>query len=214
MAILVTGAAGFIGFHVARRLLAAGHAVVAIDEINEYYDPQLKRDRLAALRAEGGDFRFHQIDFADDAALEATLAGVEIDAIAHLGAQPGVRYSIDNPRAYVRANLAGHLNILELARARRVRHMVYASSSSVYGERAKQPSSLTDPVDHPISLYAATKKADELMSETYAHLYRIPQTGCVSSPSTARGAARTWRCGSSPPRSWKAARSSCTTAAT
>ncbi len=177
MAILVTGAAGFIGFHVARRLLAAGESVIGIDEINAYYDPQLKRDRLAALEKLGGDFTFYRLDFADDTALEGALADHEIDGVAHLGAQPGVRYSIDHPRAYLRANLAGHLNILELARARKVHHMVYASSSSVYGERAKQPSSLTDRVDHPISLYAATKKADELMSETYAHLYRIPQTG-------------------------------------
>lgn len=177
MAILVTGTAGFIGFHVARRLLAAGESVIGIDEINAYYDPQLKHDRLAVLEAEGGDFTFCQLDFADENVLEGALAHHEIDAIAHLGAQPGVRYSIDHPRAYLRANLAGHLNILELARARKVRHLVYASSSSVYGERAQQPSSLTDRVDHPISLYAATKKADELMSETYAHLYRIPQTG-------------------------------------
>ena len=177
MAILVTGAAGFIGFHVARRLLEAGQSVIGIDEINAYYDPRLKRDRLAALDKAGGDFTIYQLDFADEHALETALASQDIDAIVHLGAQPGVRYSIDNPRAYLRANLAGHLNILELARARRVRHLVYASSSSVYGERAAQPSSLTDRVDHPISLYAATKKADELMSETYAHLYRIPQTG-------------------------------------
>ncbi len=177
MAILVTGTAGFIGYHVARRLLTAGKSVIGIDEINAYYDPQLKRDRLAALRELGGDFTFHQLDFANEEALETALAGADIDRIVHLGAQAGVRYSIDNPRAYVRANLAGHLNILELARARKVAHLVYASSSSVYGARAKQPSSLSDRVDHPISLYAATKKADELMSETYAHLYRIPQTG-------------------------------------
>ena len=177
MAILVTGAAGFIGYHVARRLLTAGESVIGIDELNAYYDPQLKRDRLAALRELGEDFIFHQLDFADEESLESALAGTDIDRIVHLGAQAGVRYSIDNPRAYVRANLAGHLNILELARARKVGHLVYASSSSVYGARAKQPSSLGDRVDHPISLYAATKKADELMSETYAHLYRIPQTG-------------------------------------
>ena len=147
MAILVTGAAGFIGYHVARRLLTAGESVIGIDELNAYYDPQLKRDRLAALRELGGDFIFHQLDFADEESLESTLAGTDIDRIVHLGAQAGVRYSIDNPRAYVRANLAGHLNILELARARKVGHLVYASSSSVYGARAKQPSSLGDRVD-------------------------------------------------------------------
>ncbi len=177
MTILVTGAAGFIGFHVTKRLLAKGEAVVGIDEINAYYDPNLKRDRLAELNAASGDFTFHQLDFANEHALDSALAHHNIHSIVHLGAQPGVRYSIDNPRAYLRANLAGHLNVLELARARKVHHLIYASSSSVYGERAKQPSSLTDRVDHPISLYAATKKADELMSETYAHLYRIPQTG-------------------------------------
>lgn len=177
MAILVTGAAGFIGFHVARRLVAAGESVIGIDECNDYYDPQLKRDRLAMLTDQGGDFAFHQLDFADETALDAALGGTAIDRIVHLGAQPGVRYSIDHPRAYVRSNLAGHLNLLELGRERQVSHMVYASSSSVYGDRAAAPSRVEDRVDHPISLYAATKKADELMSETYAHLYRLPQTG-------------------------------------
>jgi len=177
MAILVTGAAGFIGYHVTCRLLAAGENVIGIDEINDYYDPQLKQDRLTALKEAEGDFRFHRLDFSDEEALHSALAGTPIDRIIHLGAQAGVRYSIDNPRAYIRANLAGHLNILELARDRKVDHLVYASSSSVYGGRAKQPSSVDDRVDHPVSLYAATKKSDELMSETYAHLYRIPQTG-------------------------------------
>lgn len=177
MTILVTGAAGFIGAHVAHRLLSTGRSVIGIDALNDYYDPQLKRDRLAWLHAVGGDFTFHHLDFADDAALDSALDGQDIRAIVHLGAQAGVRYSIDHPRAYMRANLAGHLNILELARARQVEHLVYASSSSVYGAHPKQPSAVDDRVDHPISLYAATKKADELMSETYAHLYRIPQTG-------------------------------------
>jgi len=178
MTILVTGAAGFIGFHVARRLLAAGEQVLGIDNLNDYYPVQLKRDRIAELEREhGGAFRFVRCDFADRDALAEALAGAEIGAIVHLGAQAGVRYSLENPYAYVQANLVGHLNILEVARARRVRHLVYASSSSVYGGNKTLPFRVEDRVDHPLSLYAATKKADELMSETYAHLYRLPQTG-------------------------------------
>jgi UDP-glucuronate 4-epimerase len=176
MTILVTGAAGFIGYHVARALLERGEDVVGIDNLNDYYDPRLKQDRLAAL-PQSNRFRFIKADFADHEALEAALADTAFDRIVHLGAQAGVRYSIDNPRAYVTANLAGHLNLLELARHRRVRHCVYASSSSVYGGNESLPFRVEDRVDHPISLYAATKKADELMSETYAHLYHIPLTG-------------------------------------
>jgi UDP-glucuronate 4-epimerase len=178
MAILVTGAAGFIGFHVADRLLARGETVIGLDNVNDYYSVALKRDRLAELtRRHGGAFRFSEADFADEAALETGLAGEDFDRIVHLGAQAGVRYSLDHPRAYVRANLAGHLNLLELARHRRSSHLVYASSSSVYGGNETLPFRVEDRVDHPLSLYAATKKADELMSETYAHLYRLPQTG-------------------------------------
>ncbi len=178
MTILVTGVAGFIGSHVARRLIARGEAVVGIDNLNDYNPVALKQDRLAAVAAQaGGSFDFHRIDFADMAALEATVAGLEIDRIVHLGAQAGVRYSITNPHAYAQSNLVGHLNMLELARARRVAHMVYASSSSVYGTSPDLPFRVEARVDHPISLYAATKKADELMSEAYAHLYRLPQTG-------------------------------------
>jgi UDP-glucuronate 4-epimerase len=176
MTVLVTGAAGFIGFHVARALLERGEDVVGIDNLNDYYDPRLKQDRLDALPATNR-FRFIKADFAEHEALEASLAEVHLDRIIHLGAQAGVRYSIDNPRAYVSANLAGHLNLLELARQRNVRHFVYASSSSVYGGNKSLPFRVEDRVDHPISLYAATKKADELMSETYAHLYRFPATG-------------------------------------
>jgi len=176
MTIIVTGAAGFIGFHVARALLERGEEVVGIDNLNDYYDPRLKRDRLAAL-PQTDRFRFLQVDFADHEALEAALADVAFDRIVHLGAQAGVRYSLENPRAYVAANLAGHLNLLELARQRRVAHCVYASSSSVYGGNESLPFRIEDRVDHPVSLYAATKKADELMSEAYAHLYRIPLTG-------------------------------------
>jgi len=178
MAILITGAAGFIGAALAQRLLARGDQVIGIDNLNAYYQVSLKEDRLARLRESGGDrFVFHRLDFADNDAVMAALDGSEIDRIAHLGAQAGVRYSLDNPQAYVRSNLAGHVNMLELARERQVRHMVYASSSSVYGGNDKFPFSVEDRVDHPVSLYAATKRADELMSETYAHLFRLPLTG-------------------------------------
>lgn len=175
--ILVTGAAGFIGYHVAARLLARGDAVLGIDDFNAYYAPKLKEDRAADLRARFGDaFVMKRLDFADDQALDSALADEALTGIVHLGAQAGVRHSIDNPRAYARSNLVGHLNLLEVARARRT-PMVYASSSSVYGGNKSLPFSVGDRVDHPVSLYAATKKADELMSESYAHLYRIPLTG-------------------------------------
>ena len=178
MRILVTGAAGFIGFHLIRLLTARGDSVVGIDNLNDYYSVALKRDRLAALAAEAGDrFKFHQVDFADMAALNAALAGEQIDRVVHLGAQAGVRYSIENPHAYVQSNLVGHLNLLEVARHRQLEHMVYASSSSVYGGNTKLPFAVEDRTDHPVSLYAATKRADELISESYAHLYRLPQTG-------------------------------------
>jgi UDP-glucuronate 4-epimerase len=177
--ILVTGAAGFIGAATCRALLARGEQVLGIDDLNEYYPVQLKNDRLASLSSgAGGDrFTFAQVDFADEAALDAAVAGVEIDRIVHLGAQAGVRYSLEDPRAYARSNLVGHLNLLELGRARRTGHLVYASSSSVYGGSPSLPFRVEDRVDQPVSLYAATKRADELMSETYAHLYRLPLTG-------------------------------------
>ena len=178
MAVLVTGAAGFIGAAVAEKLLERGETVVGIDSLNDYYPVALKharRDRV--LRAFPDRFTFRQVDFCDAAALEAALARQTIERIVHLGAQPGVRYSIENPHAYVQANIVGHLNLLELARRRGVTHLVYASSSSVYGGNEKVPFAVEDRVDHPLSLYAATKKADELISETYAHLYRLPQTG-------------------------------------
>ena len=177
MTTLITGAAGFIGYHLAQRLLARGEAVVGVDCINDYYDPQLKRDRIAALKRRHGDaFTLCETDFSDHIALETALAPHRFTRIAHLGAQAGVRYSIENPRAYVQANLVGHVNLLEVARGREV-PMVYASSSSVYGSNDTLPFRVEDRVDHPMSLYAATKKADELMSETYAHLYRLPLTG-------------------------------------
>ncbi len=174
MRILITGAAGFIGSSVARLLIARGDSVLGIDNINDYYDPSLKHARLKSL--EHPAFNFKRVDFADHAALDAALAGEKFDGVLHLGAQAGVRYSIENPRAYVQANLVGHLNLLEVARHATV-PMVYASSSSVYGGNKVMPFSVDQRVDHPMSLYAATKKADELMSETYAHLYRIPLTG-------------------------------------
>ncbi|MES3057665.1 NAD-dependent epimerase/dehydratase family protein [Sphingomonas faeni] len=177
MRVLVTGAAGFIGFHVSHHLLERGDTVLGIDSLNEYYEVTLKHARLAELGKVGDGFVFKHVDFSDHVALDAALDGEQFDRIVHLGAQAGVRYSIENPRAYLQANLAGHLNMIEVARHRQVEHMVYASSSSVYGGNETLPFRVEDRVDHPLSLYAATKKADELMSETYAHLYRIPQTG-------------------------------------
>jgi UDP-glucuronate 4-epimerase len=179
MHILVTGAAGFIGSAVAERLLARGDSVVGIDNCNDYYPVALKEARIARVRAAPGAqrFDFRRVDFSRMDELDAALADCAFDGIVHLGAQAGVRYSLENPHAYAQANLVGHLNMLELARRRAPRHMVYASSSSVYGGNAKVPFSVGDRVDHPYSLYAATKKADELMSETYAHLYRLPLTG-------------------------------------
>jgi len=178
MTTLITGAAGFIGAALAEALMTRGEQVIGIDNCNDYYEVSLKQARLARLRERHGDaFTFHQLDFADDAALNAALSGSEFSRIAHLGAQAGVRYSLENPQAYVRSNLQGHVALLELARARRVEHMVYASSSSVYGGNEKLPFAVEDRTDHPVSLYAATKRADELMSETYAHLFRLPLTG-------------------------------------
>jgi UDP-glucuronate 4-epimerase len=176
MPILVTGAAGFIGYHVCQRLLARGEAVIGLDNVNDYYSAKLKRDRLAELGRSDG-FRFLEVDFADHAALTRALDGAGFDRIVHLGAQAGVRYSIENPHAYIHSNLVGHLNMLEVARHRGSSNFVYASSSSVYGGNDTLPFRVEDRVDHPLSLYAATKKADELISETYAHLYRLPQTG-------------------------------------
>ncbi|MFC3175315.1 SDR family NAD(P)-dependent oxidoreductase [Novosphingobium bradum] len=178
MQVLVTGAAGFIGFHVARALLARGDSVVGVDNCNDYYEPALKQARLAVLHEEGGArFTFLAHDIADHAGLVAALAPHGFERIVHLAAQAGVRYSIQNPHAYVQSNLVGHVNLLEIARQRGTAHMVYASSSSVYGGNSKVPFAVEDRADHPVSLYAATKRADELMSEAYAHLYRLPLTG-------------------------------------
>jgi UDP-glucuronate 4-epimerase len=175
-AILVTGAAGFIGFHVARRLLAEGHAVVGLDSINDYYDPALKHARLDLLRAEPR-FNFVQADLADRAAISALFAQHRFDRVIHLAAQAGVRYSLDHPHVYADANLEGFLNVLEGCRHNGCGHLLYASSSSVYGANAKLPFSVDDRADHPVSLYAATKRANELMAHSYSHLYRLPTTG-------------------------------------
>ena len=178
MTVLVTGAAGFIGAATSRALLERGDVVVGIDNINDYYDPSLKQARLNQLQQQFGNrFRFEKVDFADADALNTFTDTIEIDGIVHLGAQAGVRYSLENPQAYVRSNLVGHCNMLDLAKHRQARHMVYASSSSVYGSNKALPFRVEDRVDHPLSLYAATKKADELLSESYSSLYRIPLTG-------------------------------------
>ncbi len=177
MTVLVTGAAGFIGMHVAKALIARGERVIGVDDLNPYYAVALKRARLAELGS-GAGFRFSPCDIADRDALGAALGGERINRIVHLAAQAGVRYSLENPMAYVHANVAGHVTVLELARhLGTVDHIVYASSSSVYGGNTKLPFSENDPVDTPVSLYAATKKADELISHTYSHLYGLAQTG-------------------------------------
>ena len=178
MTVLVTGAAGFIGSSTADALLRRGEEVIGIDNLNDYYDPTLKQARIERLRAAHGNaFTFEQVDFGDQEELNAFAAPHRFDRIVHVGAQAGVRYSLVNPQAYVRSNLMGQINMLELARHREVEHFVYASSSSVYGGNETLPFRVEDRVDHPISLYAATKKADELMGESYAHLFRIPMTG-------------------------------------
>ncbi|MDA0841612.1 MAG: NAD-dependent epimerase [Planctomycetota bacterium] len=174
--ILVTGAAGFIGFHMSKRLLDEGHQVLGIDNLNEYYDASLKRDRLAILEAQAG-FEFREMDFGDNKALSDLCTEASCPKIIHLGAQAGVRYSLESPHVYAHSNLVGFLNILEVARHHKVEHLIYASSSSVYGANIKQPFSETDPVDHQISLYAATKRSNELMAHAYSHLFQIPTTG-------------------------------------
>jgi UDP-glucuronate 4-epimerase len=175
-AILVTGAAGFIGFHVAQCLLAAGRNVVGLDSINAYYDPKLKEVRLEILKRQSG-FTFAKLDLADREATKALFAQHRFPTVIHLAAQAGVRYSLENPHAYIDANIEGFLNVLEGCRHNDCKHLLFASSSSVYGANTKLPFSVEDNVDHPISLYAASKKANELMAHAYSHLYRIPATG-------------------------------------
>lgn len=173
---LVTGAAGFIGFHVSERLLAAGHQVTGIDNLNDYYDVDLKHSRLALLQ-KFEQFYFEKGDLADRVFMDGLFQKGQFQRVIHLGAQAGVRYSLDNPHAYADSNLVGHLNILEGCRNHQIEHLLYASSSSVYGLNRKTPFATEDSVDHPVSLYAATKKANELMSHSYAHLYGLPCTG-------------------------------------
>lgn len=174
--ILVTGAAGFIGFHVTRALLARGEKVVGLDNLNAYYDPSLKESRLELLKQQG-DFSFAHADLADRAKMEDVFTSYPVEKVVHLAAQAGVRYSLENPHSYVDSNLTGFINILEGCRHHGIKHLLYASSSSVYGANTKVPFSVHDNVDHPVSLYAATKKANELMAHSYAHLYGLPCTG-------------------------------------
>lgn len=176
MKILVTGAAGFVGFHSALRLLGAGHEIVGIDNLNAYYDVNLKKGRLELLRPLPG-FSFLKVDLADREGMASLFREHAFDVVLHLGAQAGVRYSLENPFAYLDSNLVGMLTVLEGCRHSGVKHLIYASSSSVYGSNTKLPFAVEDRVDSPVSLYAATKKADELMAHTYAHLYRFPVTG-------------------------------------
>jgi UDP-glucuronate 4-epimerase len=176
MKILVTGAAGFIGMHVSQLLLARGDQVVGLDNLNDYYSPQLKQDRLAKLLPSAG-FRFVKVDVVDRAAMAALFAEEKFDRVVHLAAQAGVRYSLVNPHAYVDSNVVGFMNVLEGCRHSGVQHLVYASSSSVYGGNTKMPFSEHDNIDHPVSMYAATKKANELMAHTYSHLFGLATTG-------------------------------------
>ena len=175
MKFLVTGAAGFIGFHVSKRLLNDGHQVVGIANINDYYDVKLKESRVEQL--ESPSFTFYKLDLADRDGMAKLFETEQFERVIHLAAQAGVRYSLENPYAYADSNLTGYLNILEGCRHNKVQHLLYASSSSVYGLNRKMPFSTDDSVDHPVSLYAATKKANELMAHTYSHLYSIPTTG-------------------------------------
>jgi len=173
--VLVTGAAGFIGYHVSRRLLDQGFEVTGVDNLNDYYSVELKKDRLAGL--EGPGFRFEHLDIADEGRLALLFREAKFDLAIHLAAQAGVRYSLENPSAYIQSNLVGTANLLELARHHELQHFAYASSSSVYGMNRKLPFSEEDSVDHPISLYAATKKSNELMAHSYSHLFGLPTTG-------------------------------------
>lgn len=176
MRILVTGVAGFIGFHVSQRLLARGDTVIGLDSVNNYYDVRIKENRLALLSKQER-FSFNRLDLADRPGMEEVFAREKPERVIHLAAQAGVRYSLTNPHAYIDSNLVGFLHILEGCRHHHVQHLVYASSSSVYGANTKMPFSIHDNVDHPVSLYAASKKANELMAHTYSHLYNLPTTG-------------------------------------
>ena len=174
--ILVTGAAGFIGYHVAKALLEEGHTVIGMDNLNDYYSVQLKCDRLSQVYPHA-NFQFYKMELGDRAAMEWLFAEYQPEYVIHLAAQAGVRYSLDNPHTYADSNLVGFLHILEGCRSCKVKHLIFASSSSVYGANRTIPFSVQHNVDHPISLYAATKKANELMAHSYSHLYNIPSTG-------------------------------------
>ena len=176
MRYLVTGTAGFIGYHVAERLLARGDEVTGLDNVNDYYDVRLKHARMARLDGKRG-YDFVKLDVSDNEGMARVFAERKPEVVIHLAAQAGVRYSLTNPHAYVQSNLAGFINVLEGCRHQGVRHLVYASSSSVYGGNTRQPFSIHDNIDHPVSLYAASKKANELMAHTYSHLYNLPTTG-------------------------------------
>lgn len=184
MTILITGTAGFIGFHLTKRLLEEGHRVIGLDNVNDYYDPTLKRSRLTILDGmkekgviQGDAYAFYEKDLEDTAALNQIMEEHQPERVIHLAAQAGVRYSLENPHAYIQANIVGTMNILEACRHYKVEHLLYASSSSVYGANTAMPFSVHHNVDHPVSLYAATKKSNELMAHTYSHLYGLPTTG-------------------------------------
>lgn len=175
MKILITGAAGFIGSHLAKKLISQGHEIIGVDNINDYYDPKLKEDRLESIG--DNNFTFYKVTLEDADKLEEIFKKQQPDVVVNLAAQAGVRYSLENPRAYIDSNIVGFVNILECCRHYDVKHLIYASSSSVYGANTSKPFSTSDNIDHPLSLYAATKKSNELMAHTYSHLYNLPTTG-------------------------------------
>ncbi|WP_239745295.1 NAD-dependent epimerase [Mammaliicoccus sp. F-M27] len=175
MKILITGTAGFIGSHLSKKLISQGHEIVGIDNINDYYDVTIKEDRLKSIGTE--NFTFYKINLEDDASMDDIFKNEKPQVVVNLAAQAGVRYSLENPRAYIDSNIVGFINILECSRHHKVEHLIYASSSSVYGANTSKPFSTSDNIDHPLSLYAATKKSNELMAHTYSHLYNLPTTG-------------------------------------
>ncbi|MDW4126515.1 NAD-dependent epimerase [Staphylococcus saprophyticus] len=175
MKILITGTAGFIGSHLSKKLISQGHQVVGIDNINDYYDVTIKEDRLKSIGTE--NFTFYKINLEDDVSMDNIFKNEKPHVVVNLAAQAGVRYSLENPRAYIDSNIVGFTNILECSRHHKVEHLIYASSSSVYGANTSKPFSTSDNIDHPLSLYAATKKSNELMAHTYSHLYNLPTTG-------------------------------------
>lgn len=175
MKVLITGSAGFIGSHLAKKLISQGHEIIGVDNINDYYDPKLKEDRLKSIG--DNNFTFYKVTLEDADKLEEIFKEQQPDVVVNLAAQAGVRYSLENPRAYIDSNIVGFVNILECCRHYDVKHLIYASSSSVYGANTSKPFSTSDNIDHPLSLYAATKKSNELMAHTYSHLYNLPTTG-------------------------------------